>query len=434
MRKLGKGQSVVFCSSTEVRRKILATSSKGKSGGSVEVGDILAWCIAETCLQTRKNIPLWATQGLRHQHRRAKCSQSIPTPELVASLLEPEAQSLQQRYGDQGSVQEDEILRGVTNDGLMIRDEQLNAIRAKCQKFEIKSFGMATLQEEQERELSPEKEREQQVERPPKSNPYVHTVHKDVRHLVKHGVLRRQSAAFQPAFETLRSTTALASYEAVAWFNGLLVTRDFALTIHAASTHGLDEFMRPVQWVVSCRSMGSMEYVIVSPHEAHELLPSIRQFKKVTLHMYSPRLNISVRALDDLSFCAIPAVPKSWSTPAITRQLNLFAGQLYFQTYEEYTSLCGFLGLCSFVPDDQIKVAYDGFIDPASRARLGTTFRECRFQTSPIAFVRAIMTMRRKGQSTAVSHVGRILKGELISREEFDRLNEVTSDDDDMSI
>jgi hypothetical protein len=341
---------------------------------------------------------------------------------ISKSILEKEAQSLEQRYG-YGDTQSEEqlLLQNVAKEPLVGREKQLENIRAKCQEFEVMSFNAATLQEEQERELSPENEREQQVELPPASAPLTHGVHDDVWFLVTRGVLKR-SGAFQPAFETLRSTTAFNSYDTGAWPKDLLVTTDFANTIRSSHTgaHFLDWFLKPVQWVVSWNSGNGTQLVIVSPYEAQELLPSIRQEKRVTLHVYSPRTSVSVQALDSLEFCAIPAVPKTWSTPPLTTQLNLFAGQLYFQTYEEYIGLCDFLGLCSRPPGNHIKVACDGFVTRRCRAKYKSEMAlTCPFTISPVAFLKMVIEMRRKGHSFAMSHFGKILNGELLTREHF---------------
>jgi hypothetical protein len=417
MRKLGKGQSVVLCSSMEVQRKILEHSNK--SGSSIEVADVLAWCITETCAHTRRSIPLWATQGRRHQYRQAMYSEPVITPALVEALLEPEAQSLQQRYEDE-SIQHAE--HSLISQSLMTRQTQLNDIEAKCHEFELESFSTVTLQEEQERELSPENEREQQVELPPSLEPCSHSIHKDLWDVVNHGVFNRSSDAFQPAFKTLRNTTAVASFEATAWPHDLLVTTDFAKTVRVADGQLLDSFLRPVNWIMSYIRGNGARYVILSPYEAQELLPFIRQHKQVSLHIYSPRLSLSVRTLEDLSLCAIPAVPDSWSTPIITKQLNLFAGQLYFRALEDCVSQLDFLGLCSSAPDDDTEVARDGFITPANRAKLSPEIIACPFTMSPVPFVRAIISFRRKGQSITASHMGKILNGELIAKEDFEGL------------
>ena len=84
-----------------------------------------------------------------------------------------------------------------------MREKQLADIRAKCREFGIASFRTAALQEEQERELSPENEREQQVELPLAATPCNHSVYQDIRRLITYGVLERSSSAFRPAFQTL---------------------------------------------------------------------------------------------------------------------------------------------------------------------------------------------------------------------------------------
>jgi hypothetical protein len=425
MRKLGQGQSVVLCSSMEIQRKILKAS--GKSQDTIEVADVLTWCMAGTCAYTRKCIPLWATQGVRHQRQHAICPQSISAADGVLSknkaelLLEKEAQTLQQRYGSEETQREEWILlQNIAEGPLIGRKEQLASIRAKCEEFNMISFNTAALQEEQERELSPENEREQEVELPPALTPCKHIVHPDVKRLVTQGILERSSEAFRPAFETLHTTKAFKYCETKAWGGDLIVTSDFAHTVQALGDQRFDFFLRPVHWVVSLMNGDAIECVVLSPYEAQELLPSIRQHKHVILHMYSPRHSAPVRTLEDLSFCAIPAAPKVQLTPAVTRKLNLFAGQLYIRTYEEYVSLCSFLGLCSQPPDDHMEVACDGFISPQNRAKSDSLMvRASPFMVSPVSFLRMLMALRRKGQSFSASHLGKILNGELISREHF---------------
>jgi hypothetical protein len=68
------------------------------------------------------------------------------------------------------------------------------------------------------------------------------------------------------------------------------------------------------------------------------------------------------------------------------------------------------LSLCSQRPDEGegCEVACDGFTTGTSR-----------FVTSQVPFIRMILAFRRKGQSFAVSHMGSILNGELVTRERF---------------
>lgn len=166
------------------------------------------------------------------------------------------------------------------------------------------------------------------------------------------------------------STSAGKSFESSAWPQDLLVTNDFARTVQIADHQSMDDYLRPVHWILSANYGNQVSCVVVSPYEANRLLPLIRNGKKVTLHIYAPRLNDSHRSLDDLSYCAIPPVSRSWSPPKLSTQINLFAGQLYLRNFEEYHNLCRFLGLSNQPPDDQIRVACDGFVNPLDRVLL----------------------------------------------------------------
>ena len=426
MRKLGKGQSVMFCGPMEVERKILHCSGKTPCD-TIEVADVLQWSISETCINTKKCIPLWATQGIRHQRRHIAYSESSndrgkgATLEIAKLLLEAEAQTLQDRYGFGGRRSEEQVLlHGVEEVALLKRETQVEAIRAKCREFGLTSLNNATLREEQERELSPENEQERQVERPPALTPKNHSVHPDVKRFVYQGILDHCSDAFQPAFELFGNTSAIECLEKETWPVHLLITADFAQTVHASGNQLLDSFLRPVQWVVSRKNRNTVDCVVLSPYEAHELLPYIRQHNTVILHVYSPRVSMSVRTLEDLSFCAIPAVPRCWAHPPSVMQLNLFAGQLYLRSYDEYLSVCRFLGLCFRPRYAQVQVACDGFISPTSRPEFDAVMeRECPFRVSPIGFLRMLMALRRKGQNFQKSHIGRILHGESLAREQF---------------
>ncbi len=426
MRKLGKGQSVMFCGPMEVECKILHCSGKSRCD-TIEVADVLQWSISEACIHTKKCVPLWATQGVRYQRRHIVWAKSSTgggkgtALEMAKSFLEVESQSLQDRYGFGGRRSEEQLLSHNGGDeSLSGRETEFAAIRAKCREFKMASFNNATLREEQERELSPENEQERQVERPLALTPYNHSLHRDVKRFVHQGILDRDSDAFQPAFELFGKTSAMECLEVEAWPAHLLVTADFARTVHASGNQHLDSFLRPVHWVVGGKGRNTVDWVVLSPFEAHELLPSIRQHKVVTLHVYSPRVSVSVRSLEDLSFCAIPAVPKCWPNPPFAMLLNLFAGQLYLRSYGEYLSVCRFLGLGFRPPSEQTEVACDGFISPTSRPGFDAVMeRECPFTISPVEFLRILMALRRKGQSFQKSHLGRILGGELLVREEF---------------
>jgi len=61
-------------------------------------------------------------------------------------------------------------------------------IRERCQEFHNLEFNSATLQEEQERELSPKIEQERQIQKPALAAPATHAIHADVRKFVADGM------------------------------------------------------------------------------------------------------------------------------------------------------------------------------------------------------------------------------------------------------
>ena len=102
---------------------------------------------------------------MRYQRRHIAWAKSstgggkVTALEMAKSLLEVEAQSLEDRCGFQGRRSEEQVLlQNRREKSLFQWQTQLGAIQAKCRAFELTSFKNATLREEQDRELSPEKE------------------------------------------------------------------------------------------------------------------------------------------------------------------------------------------------------------------------------------------------------------------------------------
>jgi hypothetical protein len=345
MRKLGKGHSVLFLVSEEIKSKILALKARLDST-DIGVTDIISWAISETWTDLRASMPLWATQGRRYESHKAIFQDKDFSKEQVEQFLEKEAQSLEYRYRPKAKGQSaiSEL------DDWDMGNEIIARIVARCRDFGAMNFGSATLQEEQERELSPEIEAERQIERPAQKEAEPHHIHPDLMRLVQHGHFDIQSTAFLPAFESLRTTSAITLYDLKQFPKDLLVTVDFARTVKLNSpSDRLDSYQRPVQWILSvpvAYDSKTVRLIILSPFEANGLLPAIRQSSKVTLHVYSPRPTLGYRPLDSLDLYTVgrPFNKASLSRSSIV-QLNLFAGQLYLRSYSEYIELCNFLGL-----------------------------------------------------------------------------------------
>ncbi|RPA82431.1 hypothetical protein BJ508DRAFT_414084 [Ascobolus immersus RN42] len=435
MRNLGKGQSVMFCAPEQIRRKILeCRNPQTPHNAAIEVVDVLRWSIYETCAHTKKSIPLWATQGERF-HRQAECYSTRTGEDLGIALRERESKSLKEWY-------DAPLNRALAGTGQQLL---VPKIQDKLKEFDILHGHDTALQEEQERELSHENEREVQRELPPPMVPLQHNLHQSVKFAVTYGRVEKDSVAFVPAFTSLAVMKTGAAeevvYEKKAWEGmDLLATADFAKTIKLRSTlDKADQFLRPVNWILAVRDanrvIGSTKLIIVSPFEANELLPLIKTSAfPVSLHLYAPRTSKSATSFEKLDFCVI-ASPSALAAgplsidPSLSLQLSLFAGELFFSDMAQYESTSDFLGLVSktsieLVPETaRGSVKPDLFLPPFWKKqclRNTVLFWSAPFTVSPVGFIRELVAMRRKGLSFDKSHLGKILSGDWVLPKDFE--------------
>jgi len=428
MRKLGSTHSVCFLVSTEVAGYI--TTATGVADHQMMSKHVLKWTIQETITQLRTYTPLWAHQGCSFDDRNRAWERykkgSDSAPEFINILKEKESYSLKELYGMSESV-------ATSNQGSQLKIW----IQDRCKQFGAGSTHDARMREEQEREVSQEKEEQRQIERPPPAVPLMHTLHEDVRTLVSTGSIPINVKGILPACRCLLKTTLRPFAERLekTAFPHIFVTEDFTRTIqmtvgYISSTCHTDDFLRPVQWVLSSRKQPQL--VLLSPFEAHALIDQIRESPFVTLHIYAPRTSRNMRSFDDLRSFMVPHRDPAPAIPAnITGELNLFAGQLYFASRSAYEGTCQMLGLYLKDPADSIELppgAIDatGFVrDPSARNVLGIQYAQ--FTDSPVAFLRKLTELRRKGQGFLPTHVGQMLHARDIPDDEFDQCESMFS-------
>lgn len=436
MRKLGKGQSLVFIAPPEVRKSIFEATKRPPST-RIEVIDILQWSISETCKHARRSLGLWYTQGVRHikqsvVHKDVQDEVRSYNVEDVRSLLGKEARSLESRYGDQDAEAHVEIdEESLTIDGI----QNLMRLRQRCEDIGLLSIGEATmLQEEQERELSPEAEREVEAERPPARTALRHSLHRDVLTFVQTGEIPSNTSAFRPAFKIFEQTSAnihSGSAYALVASKTVLVSSDFAVTVKNMSRtlgNQLDSYLRPVNWILTS-SKNSNLLVVITPYEANAILSSVQLSDYVRLHVYSPRVHRSGEPLDTLDrfvFSNRKTVLNHLTlTPILQpalQMLNLFAGQVYFESHKSYLDLCSLLGLAPTSLSD-IQTGLDGFLKRHQRNRPsieGIDYSKCLFLQSPVKFLSSVLALRRKGMSTEGTDMGDLLSGIPLSKEAFE--------------
>jgi len=367
--------------------------------------------MSETCDYIKHHLAHWAQQGVEYKKRHeawityeSNKSAKNAIKKLRTSWEEPDARSLDEMYGLGPQWNKDHPAFDIPE--LQVRLKELG----------VTSVSNVKVDEEQEREVSHEMEREQQVQHPQKAKPATHQVHDDVRELVEQGIFDEDSDAFVQLFWPLRH---IGKHE---WSPTLMATKDFATTIVGSlAMSSAKDYHRPVQWILSVRQREGLFLIVLSPYEVNQLLPSIKESKFVHLHVYAPRVTQAMKTFEDLDFFCIPPLPEDWIPPCLTdiTQLNLFSGQLYFKDYDAYTHLRMMLGLIG----DETKGEEgqwwesDGFVKPENRR--GEMKNICKLTSSPLSFLKDLVSLRRKGMGYQSTHIGRVLHGRLLRREDF---------------
>ncbi|KAI9510762.1 hypothetical protein F5148DRAFT_1274598 [Russula earlei] len=410
MRQLGKGHSVMFFAPGEVDRRIRSLVPKGMSAGDrIRVPDILRWAMHESCEDIRHHLPYWVQQGVDHHGRFAAYKDRRSAGGLEAlreAWLQPESRTLEEMYLiAPGTGMSSEICR-------------VPSLQERMERLGFTKLVDVRIAEEQEREVDHEIEQERQVERPPKVKPAQHIVGPVIREFVKTGKLSRASGyILSPVSKYIRSLLspvdmASALDSTSEWSPSPLTTTDFTITVLGSSGELLTDYLRPVNWILSSGSGKDSIVIVISPYEAHELLPIIRKSKKVRLHVYAPRVTFSMRSFSDLTFHSISDSPNPWSAPAHLRtELNLFAGQLYLDSKEEYERVCVLLALFMAHPGAEF-TEVDGFVLPAYRTGENSPFKQ-----SKISILKELISLRRKGMGYHRTHLGQILNANPLSKE-----------------
>ncbi|THU87150.1 hypothetical protein K435DRAFT_867564 [Dendrothele bispora CBS 962.96] len=415
MRKLGHGQSVMFFALFDIDQKIRGFSGLD-ADAPVSSEHVVTWALEETVADIQHYTPHWLKQGIDYIERKKAWDafESSGSAKHLTKWLQPEARTLEDMYGI-GEKQSAFV-------GLDFESEVYEDMRDRCNLLGWSvdhSTQGTTVDEEQEREVANENEVERQIERPPMKEPAQHNIHDEVRRFLQTGIIPSNPRGFSPLFKYVPAPLLP---NRTAWDKGLLSTVDFAITIRNL-TPAVDDYMRPVTWVLSggrLKSNSEPALVIISPYEANELRTEITTNSvNLHLHLYAPRVIQQQHSLEDLRFHTVPAILDSWTPPNrhIISQLNIFSGQLYLRdwdTYKEFVDL----------PDndrnealEEVTYQSDGFVKPGDRN--GKMQTMCAFEKSPLPALKELFGSRRKGNGYNLTHIGRIVRGRVLGELDF---------------
>jgi hypothetical protein len=432
LRNLGNGHSLCFVSPTEVHRSIC--DLKGcEDSEELASFDVLAWCMEQTCQSLEIARPLRAMHGLEHVRQQRVLREYLPITSASSKLISDDKRV--RRFWR--AIQEDEsrsleLLYGVHEERIgafkRLLDRKSNDLTMQHLVMEYDSMNKTRLEDctvdnEQERELAHEIERQRQVERPKAAKACNHNVSKGLTHYVQTGTDGAFfNSAIKHAFTIFADTSAreIMRKQQVSTdaFVDLYVSHDYARTVTLQGDSPIDDFLRPVNWVLS--SSKHSKLLLISQYEANELIAQVRTSLNVRLHTFAPRLIKAMVSFNDMDFYTIGASSgKSACSLTAVRNLNLFAGSLYLEDEDIYDSLRCFLGLVSQSRrvEDSV-VNSDGYVNSDIRRRENWA-SACPFNGSPLPFLKEVFSLRRGGKGFAQTHMGHLVEGRALRPDAF---------------
>ena len=403
LRKLADGQTLMFIAPPEVHQSILELTERPED--QLDGYDVIAWALEQSCQNIERSQPLQILQGLNHNKREAimdlfnethKDLKSLskdadPSSELVTAFREKEEQRLNDLYAP--ALLKKNAVPGIIELSRDIPDPIVQTLLRLWEQLDSTASEGASMHEEHEREVAHEVEEETQIERPPKAKALVRAIDPNLEAFVTTGELEDHSI-FALACDGVLNMTSVKSHRPLHLWAHLRVTRDFTRTVQQPQLGYYDDYLRPVNWVLtSKRKIKPTFLLIISQYEANELLRKIQApSSSVNLHIYEPRVTKSMGSVDSGIEPALRSM-REWQSLSseLRRELNLFAGQVYFNTHKDYMKLRKDLGL-------QLNPSAD--------------------QT--LSFVQAWIAIRRKGQDFLQTHVGQLVSGRSIKEEAFE--------------
>lgn len=404
LRKLGQGQSLMFVAPPEVHQSIIELT--GKPGSDIDGYDVVAWSLEQSCLSIERSQPLRVLQGLSHHQRQkhmASFAKSYPilddvaketdaTLGVISAFREKEEQRLTDLYAP--ASLKTSTVPSVIDSSQTDTDPIVQELLSMWRSVDFSISEGASMQEEHEREVAHEVEQETQIQRPPR----LKALERGVDRLLRQYVLTGSTHILQNFLRAYDVVSHTSAKDAVAaeLLGHLRVTADFIRTVDRPNSGHYDSYLRPAIWILTSKDITSpTDLLLISQYEANQLFEDIHASSaNVKLHTYEPRVTKAMRAVDlappGLTY---PSVVGWQSLPSsLRRELHLFAGQLYFNSIEEYRS----------------------FLSVMITAKPVMEREQCH------QFIKAWVAIRRKGQNFLPTHMGQVVSRRTIKEGAFD--------------
>lgn len=409
----------MFIATPEVHQGIIKITQPQQSANITGL-QVIEWALEQSCLQIERNQALRLMQGLNYYRRLDSLTRlknqlqstsdtdaSNDIESLAEDLIEWEAQSLRDLYAPANMRTDEPTLISIS------RRQTETPVQELLQLWDALDTQLsqnANIHEELEREVGHEVQQETQIERPPKAVGKRPKVDPELRNFIQLGTRTKVecfTTLYQGVFQNSSSARLLKGKDFASIH--VRVSVDFFRTVKRNKGNAGDEYLRPVHWILvpkkTADDPATQCALIISQFEVNQCLDAIMApSSRVALISYEPRVTRSMPSLDSSQehqhHHPLPGAKEAWDAldPAVRAQVHLFAGQLYFSSFEEYQFVLGMLG--------------DG-------SGMGGWSK---------GFLKEWIGIRTKGHGYLKTHVGEVITGRVLRRELFESLDEEDED------
>ncbi|KAI0849370.1 hypothetical protein F5Y00DRAFT_261507 [Daldinia vernicosa] len=415
LRQLRTTQSVSFFAPPEVDQSIRDLCRPAR-GTSIDSAHVVAWLLEQTCCVNEDLQSLYVAQGIDFCQRTDAIwhyNNFLADPTQRAKLLEtiqqPERQTLEQLYGGALAGSRIGIVNRMSTPQLQKFVDQLNQSYGERGTLHVGAMEEV----EQERELQVQVEQVRQIQKPLRYEaltfPGLHPV---VSYFARTGVLEhttsnQNEAAFEHAFTYVARTTLGKQFRVRETGSRIFVSTEFGRTVKCKKNNVIDNFIRPVEWILW--SPSTQTALVIIPEEAESLIPLLRtntRSPRVHLIAYAAPVTKTMEIFNTFKYYSLPALPPTYKFPEWFRfELGVLGGRLY-------VSLAEWDPLSRYIRSSFDEAGESSSGSANSKQANGVT--PTPFADDPSSFLLEWLTLLRKTQDVLHTPMGYICTGRAL--------------------
>ncbi|KAF2123668.1 hypothetical protein P153DRAFT_435751 [Dothidotthia symphoricarpi CBS 119687] len=397
LRQLATTQSLSFFAFPETHQSILDVC-KMTDKDPINSSHVVRWLLEQTCCANEQLQNLYISQGADFCNRKmaewenAEFLSNVKDRDAyIKALQHPEHQTLEQLYGSRASDANCLPPPQTLFPQIQAFTDELNNRRHSTAVNPNAMHSFALEEVEQEREVEFQVEEVREVQQPVHYEALTFPgVHPSISDFVHTGILGG-GEGYEHVFTAVSRTSVGQRFSVAESESRLFVSAEFMRTIVTEKNGAMDNFLRPVEWILYSPSTSTA--LILIAEEAELLIPELRDQEapaKVHLLTYSAPITKKMLHFSALTYYAMPVLPDGHAIPHwLTIELGVFAGRLYMD-FEEYARL-----------ERYVKSNGDGKRSGASAMK-------------EASFLLEWLSLRRKGQDIMHTPAGYVCQGRVL--------------------